>query len=185
MRLRIISGELGGRFIKTPDSKFTRPTTDKVKQSLFNWLTNYFDLEGIVAADLYAGSGSLGFELLSRGAAMVHFVEKNYPVQKVLLENIASLKVEDRTKVHKMSAVTFASTTEHTFDIILADPPFFEFDVHAMVKKVSERKLLKEGGIMVIERSIQTTESDTENFGQEPFRRLGDTLLYTFENSLP
>ncbi len=182
MRLRVISGELGGRFIKTPDSKFTRPTTDKVKQSLFNYLANYFDLEDAVVADIYSGSGSLGFEMLSRGAREVHFVEKNYPVQKVLIENINSLGVAERVKVHKMAATTFTSTTSLKFDMILADPPFFEFDVWDVVSNILKRKLLKPEGLLLIERSIQTAEKDSENFGVEPLRRIGDTLLYLFSN---
>lgn len=180
MRLRIISGEFGGRFIKTPDAKFTRPTTDKVKQSLFNYLANYYDLEDATVADIYSGSGSLGFEMLSRGAATVHFVEKNFPVQKVLLENINLLGVADRVKVHKMTATTFASSTSLKFDMILADPPFYEFDVWDVVSNILRRNLLKPGGVMLIERSIQTAEKDAENFGREPFKRIGDTLLYSF-----
>lgn len=182
MRLRVISGEFGGRFIKTPDSKFTRPTTDKVKQSLFNYLANYYDLEDAVVADIYSGSGSLGFEMLSRGAREVHFVEKNYPVVKVLTENINSLGVAARVKLHKMTATTFTATTSHKFDMILADPPFYEFDIWDVVANIMKRNLLKEDGLLLIERSIQTAEKDVENFGVEPFRRIGDTLLYSFTN---
>jgi 16S rRNA (guanine966-N2)-methyltransferase len=180
VRLRIISGELGGRFVKTPDSKFTRPTTDKVKQSLFNYLNNFFDFEGAVVADIYSGSGSLGFEMLSRGAEMVHFVEKNFPVLKILTENIQSLKVENRVKLHKMKAVTFSATTSTKFDIILADPPFFQDDIYEVTKNILKKEILKPGGIMIIERSIQTLKEDVENLGLEPFRRIGDTCLYQF-----
>lgn len=183
MRLRIISGEFGGRFIKTPDPKFTRPTTDKVKQSVFNYLSNIFDFEGAIAADIYSGSGSLGFEMLSRGAEKVHFVEKNFPVVKVLAENIQSLDVEKRVKLHKMKAVTFAATTNLQFDFIFADPPFYEYDVYDVVKNIRKRDLLKQGGIFMLERSIQTLEDDKLNMGIEPIRRLGDTCLYQIINN--
>lgn len=180
MRLRIISGEFGGRFIKTPDSKYTRPTTDKVKQSVFNYLANFYDFDGAVVADIYSGSGSLGFEMLSRGAKEVHFVEKNYPVVKVLSENIASLGVEKSTSIHKMSAVSFTATTALKFDVIIADPPFYEFDIHQVVKNIINRGLVNEGGLFLLERSIQTLEKDTAAFGIEPFKRIGDTCLFSF-----
>lgn len=182
MRLRIISGEFGGRFIKTPDSKFTRPTTDKVKQSVFNYLANFFDFEDAIAADIYSGSGSLGFEMLSRGAEKVHFVEKNFPVVKILTENIQSLDVEKRVKLHKMKAVTFTATTNLQFDFIFADPPFYEYDVYDVVKNIRKRELLKPGGIFMLERSIQTLEEDKNNMGMEPIKRLGDTCLYQIIN---
>jgi 16S rRNA (guanine966-N2)-methyltransferase len=184
MRLRIISGEFGGRFIKTPDSKFTRPTTDKVKQSVFNYLSNFFDFEDAIAADIYAGSGSLGFEMLSRGAEKVHFVEKNFPVVKILTENIQSLDVEKRVKLHKMKAVTFTATTNLQFDFIFADPPFYEYDVYDVVKNIRKRKLLKPGGIFMLERSIQTLEDDKKNMEMEPIKRLGDTCLYQIINGV-
>lgn len=184
MRLRIISGELGGRFIKTPDSKYTRPTTDKVKQSVFNYLSNFFDFEDAVVADIYSGSGSLGFEMLSRGAAQVHFVEKNFPVVKVLAENIQSLKVEERVKLHKMKAVSFTSSTNLQFDLILADPPFYEYDIYEVVKNIRRRGLLKPDGIFILERSIQTLEDDKINLELEPIKRLGDTCLYQFINEV-
>ncbi|GAB1349619.1 16S rRNA (guanine(966)-N(2))-methyltransferase RsmD [Ignavibacteriales bacterium] len=183
MRLRIISGELGGRFVKTPDSKYTRPTTDKVKQSIFNYLSNFYDFQDSVVADIYSGSGSLGFEMLSRGAKEVHFVEKNFPVIKVLSENITSLGVEKLVKIHKMSAVTFSANIGIKFDIIMADPPFFNYDIHQVVKNILRRGLLNDGGIFLLERSIQTLEKDSEAFGITPFKRLGDTCLYSFETA--
>ncbi len=91
MRMRIISGEFKGRLIKVPDSKLIRPTTDRVRETLFNLLNNRIDFQGIKVLDLYAGSGSLGLECLSRGAEEIHFVEKNYPIYKNLQENIDSL----------------------------------------------------------------------------------------------
>jgi len=105
--MRIISGEFKGRFINVPKSDLIRPTTDRVRETLFNLLNNQIDFDGINVLDVYAGSGSLGLECLSRGAASVDFVEKNFVIQKNLQDNINSLKVEDRCTIYKMEAVRF------------------------------------------------------------------------------
>ncbi|NOX16854.1 MAG: 16S rRNA (guanine(966)-N(2))-methyltransferase RsmD [Chlorobi bacterium] len=179
--MRIIAGEFGGRIIKMPSSKYTRPTTDKMKESLFNYLNNIIDFEGIKVCDIYAGSGALGLEALSRGASLVHFVEKNFPVFKVLSENIKSLKAENFTKIFKMNAVRYTSLPEQEkFELILADPPFFKDDIHKVVENILENKLLTGDGLLIVERSIQTKEKDMENFGKEPFKKMGDSLIYRF-----
>lgn len=179
--MRIISGIYGGRTVKFPKSKLVRPTTDKVKESLFNYLVNSIDFEDIKVCDIYAGSGSLGLESLSRGAAEAHFVEKNFPVQKILQENISSLKADEITKIFKMPAVKFSKLSEHDrYDLILADPPFFQFDVHEVVTNLFENDFLNEDGVLIVERSIQTEKKDIENFGIEPFKKIGDSLIFQF-----
>ncbi len=182
MRLRIISGELGGRFIKAPDSKFTRPTTEKVKESIFNQLNNFFGFDDSFVLDLYSGSGSLGFEALSRGAREVHFIEKNFKVYQNLTENAAKLGVNDRVKIFKTDTVKYLSSCSYKYDLILADPPFFMFDIHECFDIIKVKKLLSADGILLIERSVQTVEKDSAAFGLEPYRRIGDTALYILEN---
>ena len=177
--MRIISGKFRGRIIKFPKSKLVRPTTDKNKEAIFNILNNQINFDEIKACDIYAGSGSLGLEMLSRGADEVHFVEKDFRVQKMLRENIASLKSEKSCKVLNMTAVKFSSLTNHdTYDLIILDPPFFHEDVHQVVKNLLINKFLSKNGIMLVERSIQTKENDIKNFECEPLKRLGDSLIY-------
>lgn len=181
--MRIIGGKYGGRIIKFPNSKLVRPTTDKVKESLFNYLSNQINFDGIKVCDIYAGSGSLGLEALSRGAEIVHFVEKNFFVAKVLMENIESLNVEDRCKIYKTDAIKFSKMKNHeVYDLILADPPFFRYDIYIVVENLLKRNYLKENGIILIERSIQTKQKDVENFRVEPFKKIGDSLIYLFKN---
>jgi len=181
MKMRIISGELKGRFIKVPESKFTRPTTDRVRETVFNLLNNRIDFDGINVLDIYAGSGSLGFECISRGAASVSFIEKNYPIYKNLQENIDSLSLKNRCTIFKLEALKFTDWEEHpVYDLILADPPFFQYDIYDVVKKLISNKFLSEEGFIWIERSIQTKEKDLEGFGKEPFKKIGDSLLYEF-----
>jgi 16S rRNA (guanine966-N2)-methyltransferase len=179
--MRIISGRFKGHPIKFPNSKLVRPTTDRNKESMFNILNNYIDFENAIVCDMYAGSGSLGLEALSRGASEVHFIEKNFKVSKVIKENIAKLNANDYCRVILSSAIKFTQNElEEKYDLIIADPPFFKDDIHEAVKNIIKNKLLNENGILLIERSIQTKENDVENFGKEPIKRLGDSLLYLF-----
>jgi 16S rRNA (guanine966-N2)-methyltransferase len=181
--MRIISGSLKGRTVKFPKSNLVRPTTDKVKESLFNILNNQIDFDGITACDLYAGSGSLGLETISRGAGEVHFIEKNFHVYKVLMENIRSLDVESYSKVFRMESVKFSSMAEHTkYDLILADPPFFKDDIYLVVDNLLKRDYLADAGMIIIERSIQTKKEDEAAFKIEAFKRMGDSLIYKFNN---
>ena len=179
--MRIISGIYKGRQVKFPKSKLVRPTTDKVKESLFNYLQNQIDFDGINVCDIYAGSGSLGLEALSRGASNCDFVENNFGVSKVLQENIDSLAAGENSKIFKMEAVKFSRIKNHgTYDLILADPPFFKNDIHNVTANLLTNKFLTETGRIIIERSIQTEEIDKENFYKEPFKRIGDSLIYQF-----
>ena len=179
MRMRIISGEFKGRFIKVPDSKLIRPTTDRVRETLFNLLNNRISFDGIKVLDLYAGSGALGLECLSRGASSVDFVEKNFVIFNNLSENINSLKLINRCKIYKMEARKFTSLNKHSsYDMILADPPFFKDDIYSVVDNILSNGFLNDGSSVFIERSIQTKSKDTDNFKCEPFKIVGDACLY-------
>lgn len=182
--MRIIAGRFKGRTIKFPNSKLVRPTTDKNKEAIFNYLVHSIDLDGMKVADVYAGSGSLGLEALSRGAAEVHFIEKDFHVSRMLQENISSLGADEECKIYRMDAVRFTKIADHQqYDLILADPPFFKNDIHTVVKNILEKEFLCDNGIILIERSIQTKKEDEEAFGKEAFRRLGDSLIYIFEKT--
>ncbi len=179
MRMRIISGELGGRLINVPKSDLIRPTTDRVRETLFNLLNNKFDFTDLRVLDIYAGSGSLGLECLSRGAKEINFVEKNFVIYNNLQQNIESLKVQNQCKIFKMPAIKFSTLTDHgKYDLILADPPFFKDDIFQVVKNILANDFLNENASIIIERSIQTRDKDIENFKVEPFKIIGDSCLY-------
>ena len=179
MKMRIISGEFKGRLINVPKSNLIRPTTDRVRETLFNLLNNKLSFEDIKVLDIYAGSGSLGLECLSRGASLVHFVEKNYVIYKNLYSNLSSLKVDEKCKIFKMPAIKFsAMQPAEKYDLILADPPFFKDDIYTVVDNLLNKKYLKTNGMIIIERSIQTKQKDIENLKTDPFKIIGDTCLY-------
>jgi 16S rRNA (guanine966-N2)-methyltransferase len=183
MRMRIISGLYKGRLIRVPDSKLIRPTTDRVRETLFNLLNNRIDFKGIKVLDIYAGSGSLGLECLSRGAEEIHFVEKNFPIYKNLQENINSLGVENECSIFKMEANKFSQLSLHIkYDLILADPPFFKEDIYEVIDNLLNNHFLTDMGIIIIERSIQTKEKDILNLKTEPFKIIGDTCLFELKN---
>lgn len=183
MRMRIISGEFKGRFIKVPQSDKIRPMTDRVRETLFNLLNNRIDFDDIKVLDLYSGSGSLGLECLSRGASSVHFVERDKFIYSNLIENITSLGVLPKSKVFNMEVNSFVKLTAASkYDLILADPPFFKDDIYKAVESVLFNKYLDDDGLMIIERSIQTKEKDTQEFKTEPFKIIGDACLYQITN---
>ena len=103
--MRIISGKFKGRTITSPNSKFIRPMTDRVRVNLFDIINNKIDFNGVKVLDIYSGSGSLGLECLSRGADEVHFVERNFIIYKNLVKNIESLDVKAQCKIFKMEAI--------------------------------------------------------------------------------
>lgn len=179
MKLRIISGIFKGRLINVPVSDQIRPTTDRVRETLFNLLNNKIDFKGIKVLDLYSGSGSLGLECISRGAETVTFVEKNFKIYKNLLANINSLDAENHTIVIRADARDFTKKkSDVKYDLIIADPPFFKFDIYEVVENVKNNNLLNENAFMIIERSIQTREKDIVSLGINPFKVIGDACIY-------
>jgi len=119
----VIAGEFGGRKLIAPDGLSTRPTTDKVRQAVFNSLGSMGVLDGATVADLYAGSGALGIEALSRGAASCIFVERDRAALAALRANLKTLGIEDRARVAGSDVLAYAPGIT-SVDIALIDPPY-------------------------------------------------------------
>ncbi len=121
--LRIIAGEFKGRRLRTPTGRTVRPTSDKVREAWFSILQQ--SIPDARVLDLFAGSGALGFEALSRGAVAADFVETHRVSLTALKANIEALKVEDRVTIHRMDAVQFAERLQpNAYDLAFADPPY-------------------------------------------------------------
>lgn len=120
--MRVVAGELRGRRIEAPPGTGTRPTTDKVREATFNALGSLDLVRDAVVVDLYAGSGALGIEALSRGAEHCTFVERDRSAIRTLRDNIASLGLDDRAKVVPGDAIVNARGVQA--DLVLADPPY-------------------------------------------------------------
>lgn len=121
--MRVIAGEFAGRKLVAPEGTTTRPTTDKVRQALFNSLTSMGVLDGAVVADLYAGSGALGIEAISRGADRCVFVERDRAALAALRQNISSLGLDDRCKVTSSDVMAWVPAMRNV-DIAFIDPPY-------------------------------------------------------------
>lgn len=123
--MRVVAGSARGRRISAPPGSDTRPTTDRVREAVFNALGSLGAVEGAVVVDLFAGSGALGLEALSRGASTADFVETRPASLHSLRANIAALRLRDRTRVFKRDALEFASRLEpDSYAIAFADPPY-------------------------------------------------------------
>ena len=147
--MRIIAGTLRGRRLKAPAGLATRPTTDRVREAWFSMLG---PLDG-VALDLYAGTGALGFEALSRGAERVVFVESARPAQKAIVENAEQLGVRDRVVLVSSPVEGARASIERLgpFDLILTDPPWTAIDdAERALRKLVTSALLSEDGRVVL-----------------------------------
>ena len=121
----MVSGELRGRRIEAPPGIDTRPTTDKVREAVFNALNSLDLVRDATVADLYAGSGALGIEALSRGASHCTFIERDRTALRTLRDNVAELGLDDRSKVVPGDAMVLGTSLD--VDLVLADPPY-DFD---------------------------------------------------------
>jgi 16S rRNA (guanine966-N2)-methyltransferase len=151
---RIIGGVAGGRRLAVPP-RGTRPTTDRVRESLFNIVTARRDLTGLAVLDLYAGSGALGLEALSRGAASALFVESDHRSAAVIARNISALGLSGATVRRGTVAAVLAAGAASPVDLVLADPPY-EVDageVESMLTALSAHGWVCESTVAVVERA--------------------------------
>lgn len=147
-RMRVVAGELGGRRLVAPDGTSTRPTTDRVREAIFNSLGSAGVLDGAVVADLYAGSGAVGIEALSRGAAHCVFVERDRSALRALNDNLDALDLGGQSKVLASDAMSVAGTIDA--DIVFADPPY-DFDGwEALLGRVTSDLVVAESGSAIV-----------------------------------
>jgi 16S rRNA (guanine966-N2)-methyltransferase len=142
--MRVVAGELGGRRLVAPAGMSTRPTTDRVREAIFNSLRSAGVLEGALVADLYAGSGAIGIEALSRGAEHCVFVERDRAALRALAQNLATLGLEQRSRVQVGDPLSVVSSLD--VDIVFADPPYDFDDWSALLASVSAGLLVAESG---------------------------------------
>lgn len=148
--LRIISGKYRHMIIATPNVNTTRPTTDKVREALMSALGD--KLINSTILDLFAGSGALGLESLSRGAKKAIFCDNNYLAYKTIKDNILKLKIEEETEVHKCSYQQLLNTLNEKIDIVYLDPPYAKIDLYQIVTDfLIKHQLLNKDAIVVKE----------------------------------
>ncbi len=154
--IRIIAGHHRGRKLPVLESPGLRPTTDRTKETLFNWLMH--DIQDAVCVDGFAGTGSLGFEALSRGASFVYFIEKSAPVTQQIKHNINTLQLQPKSSVLTQAFADAAATLQQqlahsgrSMDIVLLDPPFQQGLLIPSLCRLIELKLITHDSLIYIE----------------------------------
>ncbi len=148
--MRVITGSARGAKLKTLEGLTTRPTSDRVKEAIFNIIQ--FGIEGRRVLDLFSGSGQLAIEALSRGAQYAVLVDENRQAVNIIKDNLKKVKFDQQASVFQMDYMRYLSTCREKFDIIFLDPPYAEKMLENALRKISEIDILSEGGIIVCER---------------------------------
>lgn len=163
--MRIVGGKYKGRYF-TPGKKFgARPTTDLAKEALFNILQNRFYFDDLSVLDLFAGSGSIGYEFISRGAKDVTFVEKNFSHVQFIKKVTTELAIEN-AQIIRDDTFRFLKKFPGKFNIVFADPPYDLKQLGKIPNVVFESGVLKENGILILEHSKENSFSNHQNFAE-------------------
>lgn len=190
--MRVIGGTLGGRRLRAPPGRDTRPTSDRVREAMFSSLADV--VPGATVLDLFAGSGALGIEALSRGARFAVLVERNRRTAEVIRSNLAGLGLDpNRAQVHEMTAEAFVAAGDgDPFDLVFCDPPYdVPLEVLSELLEVLRRDgRLRAGAVVVVERDRRDAAllqaSATPAFLVEQRRRTyGDTVLVYLRHQEP
>ena len=144
--MRVVAGTAGGRALVAPEGTNTRPTSDRVRESIFNMLFSLGATEDARVLDLYAGSGALGIEALSRGASHCTFVEQDRHAVEVIRENLETLRFNDRATVVQADALVWVERQEAPFDLVLADPPYAEEEWSTLLDQLEASYFVAESG---------------------------------------
>ena len=154
--MRVITGTARGRKLKEPEGNAIRPTTDMVKEALFNIIQ--FDIEGRKVLDLFAGTGQLGIEALSRGAASCDFVDNSKAACQLVRDNLKSSEL-DGGRVFQRDAISFLERGER-YDLVFFDPPYDLRNLDRIITKIIQFDILNQNGIIVCETKTETTLPD-------------------------
>lgn len=176
--MRIISGKYKGFKFPSHRLKDTRPTTDRAKESLFNILSQKYDFNEVSCLDLYAGTGNISFEFLSRGVQSMELVESNFKCVSYIKDVANTLGVD--LKLSKNRVLKQLERLDEQYDIIFADPPYQSPDYGVLVERIKELKLIRTGGTLIIEHPTSlklTTDGllERREYGQSTFS------FFTFE----
>ncbi|MGH3727437.1 MAG: 16S rRNA (guanine(966)-N(2))-methyltransferase RsmD [Micromonosporaceae bacterium] len=179
---RVIAGTLGGRRLTMPPGRATRPTSDRVREALFSSLATIVDLDGCRFADLYAGSGAVGIEALSRGAAHTLFVEQDPATSRVLRSNLAALDLATGTDVVVAPvARVVAAGPAARYDVVFADPPYElpDTELAAVLDALVAGGWVHVDGVVALERSTRTgAPTWVQGLTGTRSRRYGESTLW-------
>ncbi|MBU0993874.1 MAG: 16S rRNA (guanine(966)-N(2))-methyltransferase RsmD [Proteobacteria bacterium] len=179
MTLRIIGGRLKRKKILSVEGRQTRPTSDRVRESIFNILFN--QIEGRCVLDLFAGTGALGIEALSRGAFSCTFVDNSRPALSILKKNIESCHLNEKAQIINWDIcknLSFLQTTQPIIDLVFMDPPYHSDLIVITLRHLSETHAMKEEAMIVIEHATDETLPDMiSGYRKTDTRRYGKTAI--------
>ena len=181
--MRIISGLLKGRNIKGFDIEGTRPTMDRVKESMFATIQN--NLKDSTCLDLFCGSGNLGIEAISNGSKLCYFVDNNPKAIKVVEENIKNLNIKSNTKVFNYDykkSLKYFNENNIKFDLIFADPPYDYHVIEKVIKYVSEYSLLNDNGLLILEFEKEHLEESYGKLKLIKYKKYSLKYVYIYKN---
>ena len=186
--VRIIAGKWRGQHLNIAHEPCLRPTPDRVRETLFNWLTGLIQ-DTTVCLDLFAGTGALGFEALSRGAKHVTFIDMHLSVIKVLEQHAIKLNVLNQCHIERSDSLrwlTRAQKEKQAFDLIFLDPPFSSYLVKQSIERLNTSPLVKKGTLIYIESPKMMTQSDLPHHWQL-FKQqtAGDVAFHLVEVGMP
>jgi len=163
--MRVIAGSAKRMPLKTIEGLETRPTTDRIKETLFNMISAYLADSNFL--DLFSGSGGIGIEALSRGAAYAAFVEQNKKAMNCIQENLKFTKLNDRAETFEMDVLHALSRLEHRkkFDYVFMDPPYNKLLEKKVLEYLSQSDILSEDALIIVEASLETEFSYVTELG--------------------
>ncbi len=179
--MRVISGSARGRKLIAPEGLDTRPTTDRVKESIFNIVAPYLPAENVL--DLFAGSGALGIEALSRSSKHAVFVEKDRNILHIINRNLSDVRLSEKAEVICSDAISFLNRHKTKFDIIFLDPPYNTGLLTEAVNKIFDNSLLKQEGIIVAESAYGGEEPPCEHFDIVKRAKYGKTNIFVLRHN--
>ena len=180
--MRIISGKYKKRVLISPKDKSIRPTSDRQRESLFNILTSMNSIATARVLDLFAGTGALGIEALSRGARSIVFVDNSRKAIGLIENNIKNLQIEDLTEVIQCNIIKSLSCLDHyVFDLILMDPPYHHSYINKTLIHIINQKCFDENTIIVAEHAASESIQIPEQIKELDHRKYGNTMFRFFK----
>jgi 16S rRNA (guanine(966)-N(2))-methyltransferase RsmD len=179
--MRIVGGEFGGRRFSPPARIPARPTTELAKEGLFNMLQNSMDLEGIKTCDLFGGTGSISYELASRGAADLTLVERDPTTLDFIKKTSQELKIQDKLHIFRGDVFKFMKQSTDQYDFIFAGPPYALANIDDLPMLVFERNMLLPEGIFVLEHTPRNDYQQHPHF--QRLKNYGTTVFSFFTQS--
>lgn len=179
-QLRIIGGEWRGRKLRFPDAPNLRPTPDRVRETIFNWLMPV--IHGARCLDLFAGSGALGLEALSRGAASVVFVDSQANVTRAIQAHLDVLNANDKAKVYQLDGTKYLQSAAEVFDVVFLDPPYQSDLLTSAVHLLEHQDWLADNALLYLEiEKKKTLPALPENWQELKNKTAGDVSYYLFQ----